>query len=202
MAEQRYSTGRIQLPPGLEGFNKVGSVFRIGKADRTLDLIQDNVRVLLWQPTREDSRLALAAGWEGRIKHSLVHAPYQAIGIPMGSRSAESILGGVEAWDDEKLEFINFIGGYSRAVREMTGKTDVSVSLETVARTAEGEFFITPPHMLTDNAHKITEWQRKLALDIDTVMMAEESPRSAHELAQRFIKLTSLPDMPGHGVRQ
>jgi hypothetical protein len=177
----------------MERFNRVGSVFRIGNPETTYDLVEDKLRLLVWTPAAFDTQLALAAGWQNKVKQGHSGPNQRTIQIPLGTRSAENVLGGVEAWPNEKLDFIEFIGNYSRAVHELTGKTDVSVGLRTVARTNDGDFFITPPHTLTSNPDEINEWRTTLAASIETVLLAEESPQTARDLAQYFIDITLDP---------
>ncbi len=176
MAASDYSPEHLGHSP-LERptYESVGSVFHIGDTSQSYDVIQDGHRIFLWEKSEDDAMLARVAGWQRFTKQGEA-GDFSRLEVPEGTRSARSILSGLEAWGGEKAEALNFLGRYTQVVQQVSGgKVDVSVSLATVARTKKREFFITPPHNLVDDPVLIDVWQRKVVDEAQTVLLAEDN---------------------------
>jgi hypothetical protein len=157
-------------------FEMVGSVFHIGDRSLSYDIkVGGGRRLFLWQSDEEDFSLAETAGWQRLLLPNQNSNGYACLEIPEGTRSAQSVLSGLEAWTGEKLRVINFISDYRKAVESVTnGKVDVSVSLTTTAKTKSGEFFITPPHNLTDDTELMKAWSDRLTKELESVLLPED----------------------------
>lgn len=171
----RKSPEELKFP-----FAEVGSVFRIGDKNKTRDVIavdptkSDHIyRFLIWEPGDNDEELARIAGWEDFIAGKIEGKWF--VEVPNGTRPARGILGGVQAWDGEKAEVIQFIVDYTKMVYEQFGAVDTSVSLDTTARSNDGRFFITPPHNLVRDENEINIWSEGVRSDICEVTITDEN---------------------------
>jgi hypothetical protein len=167
-------------------------VFRVGNRSVSMDVLglkpinsltSEAVydRFYIWQATEDDAALAETAGW---AKYSKGESEgYSYLAVPTGTRGARSILAGMQAWAGEKDEIIDFIGDYVQAVNEDGETFDTSISLDTVARTKDGEFFILPPHKKVHDEELAAGWAQALKTDIEAVLISDEQQS---EVVEKF----------------
>ncbi len=178
--------------PEVDYYGKqVQSVFRIGNVEKTREEIIEGHRYLHWKPEPQDDSLSVLAGWDllrRENSYDLVHT----IEIPAYSRNAASVLSGLSAWDTEKKEVLQFIADYQRNVREMTGRFDRSVSLDTVGISKfDRQMFIVPPHQVSETDDDDTEWMHQIITDIEEVVAV--NPDERKDLIKNFLEsLTNL----------
>lgn len=173
--------------PQPSGPELTGSVFRIGDESVSGDYISDAKRYLLWVPGPDDEALKDLARW-GDMLPQATEGGHMAISIPESTRPLRSILGGVAAWRSEKQVPLEFVLDYTRKVQERLGGVDVSVSLDTIARTRDGgKLFITPPHSLVrDERTVIEDWKAGFVHQIRQAL--ENSETDGQKVAEDFEK--------------
>lgn len=160
------------LPNHIPERNKVPSLFRIGNRELTEEVIAGGTRFLRWMPNGHEALGALA-GW-GRLQrgHS-DSAGFDFIIVPEGTRSSSTVLGGLEAWDGEKAETLDFISKYVRATIGRYGSVDTSVTLDTVAVTKDRYTFATPPHTPETGTSARLNWLTKITNDLELVLVTD-----------------------------
>lgn len=179
-------------------FSYVGSASRIGDPEKSADVIskirdqnaefEPGKRYYFFDMGPDDMKLAQIAGWE----EYLAGNGSQYLIVPKGTRSAQSILGGLEAWEGEKLNIVNFISGYTNVVKEQFGDhVDIGLSLASVARTKNEKVFNLPPHKLTNNSTDIQRWSQNLLDDTDDILANDDQrPKLVSRLEYALYTIT------------
>lgn len=166
-----HSEQRKHLPPE---FEPTGNVFSIGDRGVSYDVRERGERRLfLWMYNDEDFNLAKVAGWAEMLEGIEDGVAY--LNIPEGTRSARSILGGLEAWPGEKRHIIDFMADYKKKVQSEFELYDATLSLKTIARTKDGRFFVTPPHDLILDTVRVEDHKTVLAQELDQVLLRDEN---------------------------
>ncbi len=160
-------------------FHATGSVFHVGNPAESLDVYRGPMgeddgyeRVFVWQNSEMDQAMAEIAGW-GTL-YTGEEEGYGYLSIPKGTRPARSVLGGMQAWSGEKIELLSFIRQYVKSTKETFEGVDVSLSLDTVARTKNNDFFVVPPHDLAKEPEEMHDWLRGLIEDLEAVLANDE----------------------------
>lgn len=149
-------------------------LFAVGNPQVSGETRLSGERVLIWERKESDSYFADIAGWQKLAidPTGLNMGNVGAIKIPRGTRTANTLLAGYEAWAGEKSTVLSFIGEYTRKVQKVfgPGNIDTSVTLNSVALTREGAVFVTPPHSLENDRTKIDTWKRSLITEAETAL--------------------------------
>lgn len=153
-----------------------GSAFRVGNPELTQEYFKDGRKILQWVAGDLDESLADLAGWKN-LPHALPRDEMGCLEIPAGTRSASSVLSGMEAWEGEKAEVLSFVAEYEKHVSEKFGGVDVGVNLDTVAVTKDRKFFIVPPHIVSREESDKSVWFMNWVKDLEQVLATEPSRR-------------------------
>jgi hypothetical protein len=152
------------------------SAFRVGRDIVTEEIYKGGMRLFKWLPmeTGQDASKSLAslAGWD-QFPHGTGEDGIDFIELPAGTRNATSVLSGMEAWEGEKAEILEFVANYEREVLKEFNKFDLSVGFDTVGVTKERKMFIAPPNDLSDDPETMTEWVRGSVLDLNNILLAD-----------------------------
>lgn len=186
------SPNHFSIDPGSH-FEEVGSVFHIGDPTVSMDiqfkkdLEQGPQRFYAWEMTPADEQLADMARWQEYVAGT--YGGFTYLDVPNGTRAARSILGGVEAWQGEKADIIQFIEDYEGDIYNRFNAVDASVSLDTVARTKDRKgFFITPPHHLVGDREEAKAWLERLQQELDEVLLTDENRKHLVEQFSDMVK--------------
>jgi hypothetical protein len=167
----------------------VDAVFSIGNPELSNEFVNGGVRTFRWLRSEDDLVVADLAGW----RPFEVHEPEKEFGllkIPSGTRSAATLLGGLEAWEGEKVDVVRFIDEYQAKVKKLTGQIDIGVGFDTVAITKDRQLFITPPHVLSSAESDMGLWIRGSLEDLSQILVddpniseiVEEFEKGAHDV--------------------
>lgn len=168
-------------PPFFSGDNhpeRVPGPLGIGQPNLSYEITIGGKRLLGWHLGEYDKTLQDVAGWAPIFRDESPERGIAYIEVPEGTRSAASVLSGLEAWDGEKSDVLKFIADYHRKVRTEFGATDMSVGLGSVAVTKEGtqeerQMFIVPPHHLSDGETNAINWEESIIADVRLVLRDE-----------------------------
>lgn len=122
------------------------------------------------------------------------HAAY--LEIPIGTRSASSVLAGAEAWPGEKLEIVDFLVSYvSATAQDMGGGIDGNLSLDTIAVTKDRKLLATPPHELVVSRRGVGVVLNGLLADLQRITVTDARQK---ELVYRALSgFRALHTAPG-----
>lgn len=183
-----FGHGSPNLPPKEPVALPSDSVFRIGNPRQTEEWSIDNRRVLKWLPSEEDFAYGEVAGW-AELPNTVDEEGFGYIEIPAGTRSASSVLSGLEAWEGEKASILDFLVKYQTTLRRQFGVLDSSVTLETVAIAKDRFMFVTPPHAATNDFEAMNTWHNELMKDLDKVLAIEPNREELLSTYQRGIEV-------------
>lgn len=139
--------------------NVVPPIFLVGASDHNRELIVDNSRILVWQLTGQEERLAAIAGWAD-MKHQITGKDGY-LAVPKATRNARSLLSGTEAYNGEKRAIVDSAATYLKKAREEFGAEDTGFSWASVGVTPDHSVFIAPPNMGPDTeyADDVVRWR-------------------------------------------
>lgn len=148
--------------------------FRVGDPDETFEIINgDGKRKLFWHPTKDDWRLGEAAGWD-RLTDGIEDGGWAFLEIPEGTRSASSVLSGMEALENEKAAVIDFLGRYVAFLKHhYNGAVDLGASFDNIGVTKTRMKYIAPPHRLTTVPQEVARWKWKIENDAKGILRNE-----------------------------
>jgi hypothetical protein len=170
---------------------EVGSIFRVGNPSEIADVTVDGTeRHLVWFAGPHDIALAGIANWRQYLRSDSRYSQHglEVLRIPADTRPASSILSGVEAWEGEKSELLDWAASYVKNVgRIFPGSLDVGLSLSGIARSKDGSVFIVPPHKIKSDPESQNEWKHRIISELNNALTTGESPQQAHRLIQDFL---------------
>ena len=139
-----------------EHYQSVSSQFRVGNPETTREIVAEGIRYLLWERSPDDKAVAKYAGWKN-FAHN-VGEDVCSLVVPHGTRSAASVLSGVEAWRGEKEAVFLRAAGYVRDTLRDTALrgVDGNLSFYTMAVTRDQQVVFTPPHNLVTEPDEIS----------------------------------------------
>lgn len=130
-----------------EAVGVVPPVFRLGSEGLNEEYMVGEKRLLTWTAQGNEHEVAEIAGWS-----KLPHVYDEEINsfhilVPRGTRTAESVLSGTEAWAGEKASVVKRATDYLNKVWDTYGHEDTGFTWQTVAVTPDHEVFIAPPNL-------------------------------------------------------
>jgi hypothetical protein len=163
----------------LEHSNTLPSMFRLGDPNMTNEyMVTDKkfpIHVITWEPSVIDDKISEIAGWNKfLVAHSGDTQNY--IAVPEDTRNAASVLAGVEAWSTEKEEIIDYFLSYTDKLFKNFGGIDVHAgfdNLGVIPSKRGNDFFIAPPHIISDNPLEISAWIESAARDLRSVLSGD-----------------------------
>jgi hypothetical protein len=176
----------LPFDPPLESPTPLGPVFHVGLEEYSTEYVSGEKRYFEWQLSSDDENLSKLAGWAA-MPFDLVpgeNAQYGRLEMPTSLRSASSALGGVEAFEGEKKDIIDFIVTYTHSVYDSFRAADTSLQLDTIGVSrGNEEILVVPPHRLETNRETIVDWYLNMQADIETVL---ENEPNRDELLNTF----------------
>lgn len=148
------------------------SVFAIGNPHYSHEMSEDGLRTFRWTLGEDDESLAEIAGWES-YRAEEAEVGFGRLLVPIGSRSASTVLAGLEAWAGEKLNVVRYVAKYQNTIKKLGGVVDIGVAFDSVAVTKDHNCFITPPHILSGSQTDADMWTQDAILDLQAILADE-----------------------------
>lgn len=155
---------------------EVPAMFRIGGNLVVAEYFEHGEHRTDWALSEDDYLLAEIAGWDKFILGDMIGRDDNEIAslvVPVITRNASSVLGGVEAWIDEKRTIINKLSSYASAVHKLYGGIDINASISrmgVVQGNNDSTIFFAPPHRISRNVEEINKWVSMTEKDIEKVL--------------------------------
>jgi hypothetical protein len=167
------TTSPLEGYPGSspERVSALGPVFNVGLAEYSQGYVANGIRYFEYQTSPDDERLSALAGW-GNFPQETVHEGIARLVLPSSMRSASSALGGVEAWQGEKIEIVDFVVTYAQQVhKQLDGRVDSNLLLDTIGVDKGNKTtVVVPPHKLSTSLIEVYDWLAAFQDDLTTVL--------------------------------
>jgi hypothetical protein len=174
--------------PQDQPYARVSEAFRIGHPQDTIEEVIEGRRYLRWVSSNgDDKKFKRLAQWSD-LPHGKTSEDISYIEVPEGTRSAASVLSGMEAWSGEKSGVVSFLSQFVVASAGELQGIDGNASLDTIAVTKDQKMFVSPPHKLITDPALIGTWLEAVCEDIIQVVGAEPE---ADVLVDQFLSATT-----------
>ncbi len=147
------------LPPDVLADEAIPGMFRLGDDTRNRETLADGIRVLSWRMRSDDVELAPVAGWD--VFPLETEGGIGRLQLPPGTRSAYSVLSGLEAWSGEKKAVVERVSRYMGDIHARFGIYDTGFSWNQVGVTPDQHIFVAPPNtpVAVVQERQTAEWQ-------------------------------------------
>lgn len=138
----------------------VPPIFLLGESALSQEVVIGEHRIRTWPLFGNEVEMSSIAGW-GLLPFEVdKESNAGALYIPEGTRNAESVLAGTEAWKNEKRELVDFVLKYFSDISKVytADSHDVNLTWSSVGVTPSHDFFIAPPNeiLMNDSSSKTT----------------------------------------------
>ena len=157
----------------------------LGAEQTSIDFHKESERLYRWK-RNGDIQFSKIADWENFL--ASIDDEFGYLKIPKGTRSATSVLSGLEAWSGEKREIIDYVVHYQQTVAEAFGGIDTTVEFDKVAVTKDRKMFVVPPHHVADALGDQETWLLMASDDLNGILRTEPARIELIDVLRRGIE--------------